>query len=334
MPSPSHFVATGRLAGEVVSLEHAAMLHRTLYADPAVMATLGGQTRTLEEVRKGLERSVAHWEEHGIGTWAFRHWDTGRFAGLGGLHFFEIEEGTVPGLIYHIPARAWGQGLATEIARAAIWSGFQNLPSDIIYSWTLPQNVASQRVMEKCGLTRFREGSFRGWPQVFFRLDRTHLPCGRHRPAGRVILLDPEDRILLMRARVGENKEVWITPGGGCKPGEGPPEAARRELCEETGIELGDRVPCVWHRIHSFVWEKEQLALEEWYYLCRLQSPVEVPPRPLDPVEAQWVLELRWWTPGEIEESRGILFAPRNLRALLPPLRRGELPHAPVETGV
>ena len=56
------------------------------------------------------------------------------------------------------------------------------------------------------------------------------------RHAGRVILLDPGDRVLLMRYDDElPNGRHWTTPGGGLNPGEDYAAAAVRELAEETG---------------------------------------------------------------------------------------------------
>src|SRR5450755_2745872 len=56
------------------------------------------------------------------------------------------------------------------------------------------------------------------------------------RLAARVILLDPDDRVLLMRYDdAPPNGHHWSTPGGGLNKGEGYPAAAVRELAEETG---------------------------------------------------------------------------------------------------
>lgn len=66
----------------------------------------------------------------------------------------------------------------------------------------------------------------------------------RLRPAARVLLIDELDRVLLLRAGVGEGG-VWITPGGALEPGETAEQAALRELREETGIEDAALIPVV-----------------------------------------------------------------------------------------
>src|SRR5215469_17862934 len=56
------------------------------------------------------------------------------------------------------------------------------------------------------------------------------------RRAARVVLLDPRNRVLLMRYDDGPpNGSHWATPGGGLEPGETYEQAALRELAEETG---------------------------------------------------------------------------------------------------
>ena len=56
------------------------------------------------------------------------------------------------------------------------------------------------------------------------------------RLAARVVLLDPDHRVLLMRYDDGPpNGSHWTTPGGGLNEGEDFPAGAVRELAEETG---------------------------------------------------------------------------------------------------
>jgi RimJ/RimL family protein N-acetyltransferase len=54
----------------------------------------------------------------------------------------------------------WGRGYATEGARAALKSGFEELGLDEIVSFTVPENVRSRHVMEKIGMTHDVAGGF------------------------------------------------------------------------------------------------------------------------------------------------------------------------------
>jgi len=54
---------------------------------------------------------------------------------------------------YLLSRRAWGKGLATEAARAAIRFGFETAGLEKIIGLVHPDNTGSIRVLEKCGLT-------------------------------------------------------------------------------------------------------------------------------------------------------------------------------------
>lgn len=64
----------------------------------------------------------------------------------------------------------------------------------------------------------------------------SEAPVRRIRRTARIVLLDPDDRVLLFRYDTEGFAPFWIMPGGECDPEEDFSEAARRELLEETGI--------------------------------------------------------------------------------------------------
>src|SRR5690348_7097707 len=93
------------------------------------------------------------------------------------------------------------------------------------------------------------------------------------RLAVRVVLLDPEDRVLLLRTIdpvTGEG--FWFPPGGGLEAGEDVRAAAVREVREETGlgdVELG---PELWDRRHEFRWAGRAIDQYERWFLARVEA--------------------------------------------------------------
>jgi 8-oxo-dGTP pyrophosphatase MutT (NUDIX family) len=149
-----------------------------------------------------------------------------------------------------------------------------------------------------------------------------------------VLLLDPEDRLLLMRFYAPKlDRTWWLTPGGGLDPGETPEQAALRELAEETGLVGVGLGPCVWVREHVFDWEGRRYRQMERYYVART-LPFELAPTLPDGSELFQMMEHRWWSLDELEAATDAVFAPRRLPALMRSLLHEGWPAEPVDTGL
>ncbi|NLC57934.1 MAG: GNAT family N-acetyltransferase [Armatimonadetes bacterium] len=166
MKGPDTF-ETARLTAERLCPEHEPLI-RTLYQDERVAATLGG-VRTDAEVQRFIADSLRHWEEHGFGVWVFRERATGCFVGRAGIRRFQVEGAWENEILYALMPAFWGQGYATEIARALVEIAFECLGLADVVSFTLLTNVASRRVMEKAGLRYEREITHAGLPHVLYR---------------------------------------------------------------------------------------------------------------------------------------------------------------------
>lgn len=152
------------------------------------------------------------------------------------------------------------------------------------------------------------------------------------RPAARVLLLDPADRILLVRFEdTVTDYAWWTTPGGGIQPGETPEAAARREVEEETGLGEFTLGPCVWIRDFEFTWRDRRYRQRERIYVARVPT-FEPSPEGFEAYERALLPEHRWWTAEAIERSRE-RFGPRRLGAMLRELLAGDLPAEPIEIG-
>ncbi|MDQ6692246.1 MAG: NUDIX domain-containing protein [Candidatus Dormibacteraeota bacterium] len=154
-------------------------------------------------------------------------------------------------------------------------------------------------------------------------------PTLRH--AARVILLDGGDRILLLKWRLQDGGHIWITPGGGLDAGESHPEAARRELWEELGLDVEELGPCVWLRDHVFTWQGRWLRQRERFYLVRVTAhKVDRTHNSRDELEV--MEEARWWSMAEISASAE-RFSPSRLPLYLAALVAGPIPNHPVDVG-
>lgn len=92
------------------------------------------------------------------------------------------------------------------------------------------------------------------------------------RPAARILLLDPEERILLFRFDPPDRPPFWCTPGGAVDPGENHAEAARRELFEECGIDADCGPEVASRQIEFVTLEQVPVSADERYYCVRVSD--------------------------------------------------------------
>jgi ADP-ribose pyrophosphatase YjhB (NUDIX family) len=137
------------------------------------------------------------------------------------------------------------------------------------------------------------------------------------RHAGRVVLLDPDDRVLLMRYDDGPPNGVhWSTPGGGLDEGEDYEAGALRELAEETGWTDIVLLREIHRRSHTMEWSDRMVRQHERIYLARTDRPR----REITGVEAMHasdgIAAWRWWTLDEIDTTAEAVW-PRGLADLI-----------------
>jgi 8-oxo-dGTP pyrophosphatase MutT (NUDIX family) len=157
-------------------------------------------------------------------------------------------------------------------------------------------------------------------------------PTIRH--AVRVVMLDVHDQILLFRIVNPETGEsFWCSPGGGIEGSESAEQAARREVCEETGLaaDLSSMVE-IWHRRHVFTWRDKTIDQRERWFFTRTShfEPTRGGHTAAELVDLQ---ESHWWSVPQMRESTAV-FVPLDLAALLDDLIRSGPPEHIVEIGV
>jgi RimJ/RimL family protein N-acetyltransferase len=132
-----------------------------LNADPAVMEHFpNALTRADSDTM--VDRVRAAIEQRGFGFWAVEVRESGQFIGFTGLSVPSFDAPFGPGVEigWRLVKDAWGNGYATEGARASLAHAFGPLGLDDVLSFTTTTNKPSQRVMERIGMTHDEAGDF------------------------------------------------------------------------------------------------------------------------------------------------------------------------------
>ena len=130
------------------------------------------------------------------------------------------------------------------------------------------------------------------------------------RLAVRALVVDDDDRVLLVQYRRPVGEETWWgTPGGGVEAGESDGQALARELSEEIGLDEVELGPALFEHVGEFVWARRLVRQVNRTYLVRVR---EHEPRPRTDLAAEGVVDVRWWRPAELETSAA-QFAPPDL---------------------
>jgi 8-oxo-dGTP pyrophosphatase MutT (NUDIX family) len=148
----------------------------------------------------------------------------------------------------------------------------------------------------------------------------------------RVLLLDDEDRVLLMKGRFPNDRTgpgAWFTVGGGADPGESVIETAHREVIEETG--LGDVIlgPEIWYREGvGYLANGDKVLFRERYLVAR-SAGGDVSRDGWEAHEHDLVDDMRWWTLADLAATTERVF-PEGLAGLLPDILAGRFPAEPL----
>jgi len=121
-------------------------------ADPDVVRYLNGEPMTRPDAWRTMAMIVGHWALRGYGTWAVERKSDGRFIGRVGMINPEGWPGLEVGWTLGKPY--WGQGYATEAAKAALRYAFLTQPVERVISCIDPDNKPSQAVALRLGETR------------------------------------------------------------------------------------------------------------------------------------------------------------------------------------
>lgn len=149
-----------------------------LDSDPEVHRYLGNEPVTeRDKLSKVIQLIRQQYIDNGIGRWAVEDKKTKEFVGWSGL---KLERNRINDhqnyydLGYRIQRKYWGQGIASETAKAVLHFGFEQLRLEEVFSIVHCDNLASQAVLHKLGFTS--DGAFEcdDEPHFWYKLSKNN----------------------------------------------------------------------------------------------------------------------------------------------------------------
>lgn len=145
--------------------------YAAIMADPEVTKYLRGVTLSRDDSWREMAMFLGHWALRGYGFWAIERKEDGVLLGRAGLWNPEGWPGLEVG--WTLGRTHWGNGYATEAARAALDYAFITQPVERMISVIHVDNIASQKVAERIGETRGEQREVRGAPCYIYQIPRT-----------------------------------------------------------------------------------------------------------------------------------------------------------------
>ena len=152
-----------------ISIDDALSLFRTC-GDPEVMKYwLKGPDNNIKETEKRIQNIEAHWQTHGFGDWGVVNKKNSQLIGFAGLHYINGIDDVNLG--YAFDQQYWRKGFGFETCRAILEFGEKGLKLSHLVAVIWPQNIASIRLAEKCGLRFWKKIVWGGGDRVVYRID-------------------------------------------------------------------------------------------------------------------------------------------------------------------
>jgi RimJ/RimL family protein N-acetyltransferase len=161
-----HEITTARLYLRPMAKDDFEADYAMVSSDPRVTWNHKAQSRDQAQIT--LKKRLRHWTDHGFGMYAVIERVTQQLIGHGGLQ--RLEETSDVELGYYLGWPAWGRGFATELSRAVLRYGFEQLLVRHIVAVVRPENEASQRVLCKVGMKYVRDAHYYGFCVQYWRI--------------------------------------------------------------------------------------------------------------------------------------------------------------------
>ena len=165
-----YILETERLKLREIMPSDAAVMYN-LNLDPEVIRYTGDPPFESVNEAGTFIKNYPDYAKNGYGRWAVVRKEDGEVLGWCGLKY--LAESGETDIGYRFFKKYWGQGYATESAEACLHFGFEKLGLDTIVARAMHENLASIHVMEKLGMTYWKETDCKEHPAVCYKITKT-----------------------------------------------------------------------------------------------------------------------------------------------------------------
>jgi ribosomal-protein-alanine N-acetyltransferase len=166
-------VQTSHLTLRPLKDSDAGVLHRIYQSEGVLRYFPNPVPPPLEKIQRFIARQQAHWEKYGYGDWGVVPDGESEIIGWAGLQYLPELGETEVGFL--LDRSFWGKGYATEAAQASLKFGFEHFSLYHIIALVHPDNLASRRVIEKCGMSYMENLSLWGIELMRYRTESSFL---------------------------------------------------------------------------------------------------------------------------------------------------------------
>ncbi|MFK3711737.1 GNAT family N-acetyltransferase [Leclercia adecarboxylata] len=127
---------------------------RVMDSDAGVMRYItGGIVKTPEETWEGIRRVQARWDKYNFSWWAIIEKSSGAIVGAACLQHLANVDGAPLEIGWRLVPEHNGKGYATEAAKAIVNYAAEQVGATYLVAVADPENIPSQRVMQRLGMT-------------------------------------------------------------------------------------------------------------------------------------------------------------------------------------
>jgi ribosomal-protein-alanine N-acetyltransferase len=138
-----------------------------LDSDPHVRQFFPDGTQNREQTEARMNDFIFYHNEKGLHSFVMFELESGEFVGRCG--FGPVETGEIE-VGYLLHKKFWGKGLASEVLTMLLVLAKQNINADYIIAFAPVDHIASQRVMQKCGMEHYKNDMAKGVLCSFYRI--------------------------------------------------------------------------------------------------------------------------------------------------------------------